>query len=265
MRVIFGIFLVFIGVLLLMSIFLDAFTFSFFARILHNLSLFWPLILITLGVYFLYLGLKKKWVYFLSVGVFVVFLVLLLAWPYESASTLEKSQVFTGVKRILFKKGGFTVHLSEGEEFRISTSDGIEVLKIGSDLIVRGSLWRKLSPKMVEIEIPKGTFELSFENGAFTMKGEFRENRFTRIEARDCVLNAKFSFQKANVPLYFEAEDSVLEALFKVPGGTSYFVEKKDGLLSKTIEGNLFETDVNPKLFFNFKDGIFHIHLEGSL
>lgn len=265
MRLIFGIFLVFIGVLLLLTTFLDFFTLSFFARIFQNLSLFWPMLLITAGVYFLYLGLKKRWLYFLSVGVFTAFLVLLLVWPYESSSVTERSQVFTGVEKISFRNGGFTVRFSEGEKFRVSTSYGVEVSKSGSNLVVEGSPWKRFGPKTVEIEVPEDTFELSFEEGAFTVKGEFEENRFTRVEVKDCVLNVKFDFRKVTVPLYFEAEDCVLEALFRVPNGTSYFVEKRDGLLLKTIEGSLVESSLNPRLFFNLKDGVFRIHLEGGV
>ncbi|PLV56185.1 hypothetical protein [Thermotoga sp. SG1] len=263
MRVIFGIFLVFVGVLLLLATFLDFLTFSFFERIFYNLNLFWPLILITVGVYFLYLGLKKRWLYFLSVGVFTAFLVLLLVWPY--GSTLERSQVFTGVEKILFKSGGIAVKFSEGEEFRVSTSYGVEVSKAGPNLIVKGQSWRRLELNVVEIELPKDTLELSLENGVFKLKGEFEENRFTRIEARNCVLNVNFDFQKVTVPLYFEAEDCVLETLFKLPNGTSYFAEKSKGLLLKTIEGNLIESDLNPRLFFKLNDGVFHIRLEGGI
>ncbi|MBZ4661076.1 MAG: hypothetical protein JG779_230 [Thermotoga sp.] len=265
MKIIFGIFLIFIGTLLLTTIFLDLFSLSFFTRIFHNLGLFWPMMLITFGIYFIYLSVKKKWLYFLSVGVFSAFLILLLVWPYESVSAPGKYQVFTGVNRILFKSGGFTVRFIEGEKFRVSTSSGIEVSKLGSDLIVKGSLWRKLGPKIVEIEFPRDIFELSFENGAFTVKGEFEENRFTRIETKDSVLNIRFNFQKMNVPLYFEAEDCVLEVLFRLPTGVSYFIDKKDGLLLKTIEGNIVESDFNPDLFFKLKDGVFRVHLEGGI
>jgi hypothetical protein len=135
----------------------------------------------------------------------------------------------------LFKSGGFTVRFIEGEKFRVSTSSGIEVSKAGSNLIVKGSLWRKLGPKIVEIEFPRDIFELSFENGAFTVKGEF------------------------------EAEDCVLEVLFRLPTGVSYFIDKKDGLLLKTIEGNIVESDFNPHLFFKLKDGVFRVHLEGGI
>jgi hypothetical protein len=265
MKIIFGIFLIFLGVLLLTTIFLDLFSLSFLTRIFHNLGLFWPMMLITFGIYFIYLSVKKKWLYFLSVGVFSAFLILLLVWPYESVSAPGKYQVFTGVNRILFKSGGFTVRFIEGEKFRVSTSSGIEVSKAGSNLIVKGSLWRKLGPKIVEIEFPRDIFELSFENGAFTVKGEFEENRFTRIETKDSVLNIRFNFQKMNVPLYFEAEDCVLEVLFRLPTGVSYFIDKKDGLLLKTIEGNIVESDFNPHLFFKLKDGVFRVHLEGGI
>lgn len=264
MKMIFGIFLIFIGVLLLVTIFLDVFSLSFLTRIFHNLALFWPMILITFGIYFIHLSVKKKWLYFLSVGVFSAFLILLLVWPYESVAIPGKYWVFTGVNRISFRSGGFTVRFIEGEELRVSASSGIEVSKVGSNLIVKGSLWKKLGPEIVEVELTKDIFELSFEGGAFTVKGEFEENRFTRVETRDSVLNIRFSFQKMNVPLYFEAEDCVLEAVFRVPDGISCFIDKKDGLLLKTIEGNVIESDLNPDLFFNLKDGVFRIHLEGG-
>ncbi|PLV59882.1 DUF5668 domain-containing protein [Thermotoga sp. KOL6] len=262
MRMIFGIFLILVGILFLLSVFSDIAGFSLFLRIVHNFQLFWPLILIVIGVYIIYLGVKKRWIYFLSVGVFVAFLLFLLVWPNEDVSYKEQ-MTFNGIGSISFEGGIMKVYILEGENFKVHTSEGIEVKKSGSKLLIKDSTWRKFASKLVKLELPPDIYEISFENGAFTVNGELNENRFSRILVRDCVLNMNFEFLKMDVPLYFKAEDCVLESSLEVPEGTSYFVEKGDGILSKTVRGKLLESSLDPKILFDFREGVFRVHLEG--
>lgn len=260
MRRVIGAFFLVIGFLVFLYLFGIPVS-GVFYRILENFLILWPLVLVVVGFYLLFLGLRKRYFYWFSIVTLLVFFALVFFWP-KSEQKATKFR-FNGVEEMEVRGGHFVVNLSEtGEKvFEVLIGEGVVLEWNGRKLTVLCEDTRKLSeaflPKEVTVSIPKGEdLSLTLKEGVFTVKGNFTSNPIRHVEQENSVTSFVLSFTEEVPPMYFFSKNCLTGLFFNLPKGTSYHLTERLSLVWPFRDKDLINSGQTPNLFMKFENSV---------
>lgn len=260
MRRVIGAFFLVIGFLVFLYLFGIPVSGAFY-RMLGNFLVFWPLVLVVVGFYLLFFGLKKRYLYWISVAILVVFFALVFLWPESEQKT--STFRFNGLEEVEMRGGHFVLNLAETSErvFEVVIPDGVSLEWDGRKLTILSENARKFSeaflPKEVTVFIPKGEdLSLFLKEGIYTVKGSFFSNPIRRVEQEKSVTSFVMSFTRGVSPMYFSSKNCFTSIFFDLPEGTSYYLMERLSLVVPFSNKSLVKSSQTPDLFMKFENSV---------